>query len=141
MEKIRINRQLFIKNHLVPRFPLPMRSSFMGKNFPIIILMMPMQHCKLSRNLRTAAVAVKHMNPCGVGTGKTGTKHLQRHLQPILFLFLVESLPLTVKLMQQTAGKLHEIFLEIIIAPSFSDRSVSDFNKQKKSSSINDSVF
>ena len=75
-----------------------------------------------------AAVAVKHMNPCGVGTGEIFLMHLKKHLKQILFLFLVELLPLIVKWMKKLAEKLHEIFLEIIIAPSFHRRSISSFN-------------
>ena len=58
--------------------------------------------------------------------------HLQKHLLQILFPFLVELLHLTVKWMQKQQTKLHEIFLEIIIAPSFSEEALEILTNKKK---------
>ena len=41
---------------------------------------------------------------------------------------------------KKTAEKLHEIFLEIIIAPSFTEEALCCINIKEKSSSFNDSI-
>ena len=66
-----------------------------------------------------AAVAVKHMNPCGVGIGNTIEEAFQKayDADPISIFGGIIALNREVDL--ATAKKLKEIFLEIIIAPSF----------------------
>src|SRR5690625_5091053 len=66
-----------------------------------------------------AAVAVKHMNPCGVGIGSTIEEAFQKayDADPISIFGGIIALNREVDL--ATAKKLKEIFLEIIIAPSF----------------------
>ena len=66
-----------------------------------------------------AAVAVKHMNPCGVGIGDTIEQAFQKayDADPISIFGGIIALNREVDL--ATAEKLKEIFLEIIIAPSF----------------------
>jgi phosphoribosylaminoimidazolecarboxamide formyltransferase / IMP cyclohydrolase len=67
-----------------------------------------------------AAVAVKHMNPCGVGTGESVFNAFEKAFEadPVSIFGGIIALNREVDLM--TARKLQEIFLEIIIAPSFS---------------------
>ncbi|UOR10200.1 bifunctional phosphoribosylaminoimidazolecarboxamide formyltransferase/IMP cyclohydrolase [Halobacillus amylolyticus] len=78
-----------------------------------------------------AAVAVKHMNPCGVGTGKTLFEAYGKAYagDPISIFGGIVALNREVD--EQTAAKLKEIFLEIVIAPSFSQEAL-DLLKQKK---------
>ena len=66
-----------------------------------------------------AAVAVKHMNPCGVGIGNTIEQAFQKayDADPISIFGGIIALNREVDL--ATAEKLAEIFLEIIIAPRF----------------------
>ena len=66
-----------------------------------------------------AAVAVKHMNPCGVGTDETisGAFTKAYDADPVSILGGIIALNREVDL--ETAEKLSGIFLEIIIAPSF----------------------
>lgn len=66
-----------------------------------------------------AAVAVKHMNPCGVGIGATIEQAFQKayDADPISIFGGIIALNREVDL--ATAEKLAEIFLEIIIAPRF----------------------
>lgn len=65
------------------------------------------------------AVAVKHMNPCGVAIGETIESAFDRCYQadPVSIFggIIVLNRPVSMSL----AEKLHEIFVEIIIAPSF----------------------
>jgi phosphoribosylaminoimidazolecarboxamide formyltransferase/IMP cyclohydrolase len=67
-----------------------------------------------------AAVAVKHMNPCGVGTGQTGFEAFTKAFAADPVSIFGGIIAFNREVDADTAGKLHEIFLEIIIAPSFS---------------------
>ncbi|WP_440896591.1 bifunctional phosphoribosylaminoimidazolecarboxamide formyltransferase/IMP cyclohydrolase [Amphibacillus sp. Q70] len=71
-----------------------------------------------------AAVAVKHMNPSGVGMGETIKQAFQRAYEadPISIFGGIIALNREVDL--ATAQHLKEIFLEIIIAPSFSEEAL-----------------
>ncbi len=65
------------------------------------------------------AVAVKHMNPCGVAIGSTVEEAFQRcyDADPVSIFggIVVVNRPVSVELAQ----KLHDIFLEIVIAPEY----------------------
>jgi phosphoribosylaminoimidazolecarboxamide formyltransferase / IMP cyclohydrolase len=67
-----------------------------------------------------AAVAVKHMNPCGVGTGETIFTAFEKAFEADPVSIFGGIIALNREVDEGTARKLHEIFLEIIIAPSFS---------------------
>lgn len=78
-----------------------------------------------------AAVAVKHMNPCGVGIGTNSSDAFQKAFEAdptsifggiVAFNRLVDG---------ETAKKLHEIFLEIIIAPAFTDEALEILTAKK----------
>ncbi|MDR7074298.1 bifunctional phosphoribosylaminoimidazolecarboxamide formyltransferase/IMP cyclohydrolase [Fictibacillus barbaricus] len=78
-----------------------------------------------------AVVAVKHMNPCGVGTGKSITEAYTRAFEadPVsIFGGIVAS---NTEVDAETAEKMAEIFLEIIIAPSFSEDALAILTKKK----------
>ncbi|RMH70528.1 MAG: bifunctional phosphoribosylaminoimidazolecarboxamide formyltransferase/IMP cyclohydrolase PurH [Gemmatimonadetes bacterium] len=77
------------------------------------------------------AVAVKHTNPCGVGTGETLFEAFQRAYEadPISIFGGIVALNRDVD--EETAQKLKEIFLEIIIAPHFSDAALKVLKKKK----------
>lgn len=78
-----------------------------------------------------AAVAVKHMNPCGVGIGKdifdAYTKAFEADPTSIFGGIVALNRPVDGPL----AAKLHEIFLEIIIAPDFSEEALATLTKKK----------
>ena len=67
-----------------------------------------------------AAVAVKHNNPCGVGTGETIFEAYTKAYEADETSIFGGIVALNREVDADTAIKLHEIFLEIIIAPSFS---------------------
>ena len=78
-----------------------------------------------------AVIAVKHANPCGVGTGDTlYDAYVRTHdTDPVsIFGGIVAT---NVEVDKATAEKMHEIFLEIIIAPSFSDDALDILTKKK----------
>lgn len=68
-----------------------------------------------------AAVAVKHMNPCGVGTGNTVFEAFEKAFAADPVSIFGGIIAFNQEVDAKTAEKLHEIFLEIIIAPSFSE--------------------
>ncbi|WHY86737.1 bifunctional phosphoribosylaminoimidazolecarboxamide formyltransferase/IMP cyclohydrolase [Neobacillus novalis] len=78
-----------------------------------------------------AAVAVKHMNPCGVGTGKTGFEAFTKAFAADPVSIFGGIIAFNREVDAETAAKLHEIFLEIIIAPSYSDEALAILTAKK----------
>ncbi|MGG4548553.1 bifunctional phosphoribosylaminoimidazolecarboxamide formyltransferase/IMP cyclohydrolase [Rossellomorea marisflavi] len=68
-----------------------------------------------------AAVAVKHMNPCGVGVGETILEAYEKAYEADSTSIFGGIIALNRQVDEATARMLHEIFLEIVIAPAFSD--------------------
>lgn len=71
-----------------------------------------------------AAVAVKHMNPCGVGTGEDVFNSFTRVFAADPVSIFGGIVAFNREVDKVTAEKLHEIFLEIVIAPSFSEEAL-----------------
>lgn len=75
---------------------------------------------KIAREFsKPAVVALKHMNPCGIGTAETITEAYDYAYEadPVSIFGGIVVLNREVDL--QTAEKMHHLFLEIILAPSF----------------------
>lgn len=78
-----------------------------------------------------AAVAIKHMNPCGVGIGdniETAFKHVYDADNQSIFGGII-ALNRTVT--ADLAETLHAIFLEVVIAPRFTDEALDILTKKK----------
>ncbi|WP_282060742.1 bifunctional phosphoribosylaminoimidazolecarboxamide formyltransferase/IMP cyclohydrolase [Bacillus pumilus] len=78
-----------------------------------------------------AAVAVKHMNPCGVGTGETIAEAFNRAFKADETSIFGGIVALNREVDKQTADVLHTIFLEIVIAPSFSQEALDVLTAKK----------
>ncbi|WP_144495393.1 bifunctional phosphoribosylaminoimidazolecarboxamide formyltransferase/IMP cyclohydrolase [Bacillus sp. WP8] len=78
-----------------------------------------------------AAVAVKHMNPCGVGTGETIAEAFDRAFKADETSIFGGIVALNREVDKQTADVLHTIFLEIVIAPSFSQEALDVLTSKK----------
>lgn len=80
---------------------------------------------------KPAAVAVKHMNPCGVGVGENASSAFAKAYEadPTSIFGGIIAFNRTVD--AETANQLHEIFLEIIIAPAFTDEALNILTKKK----------
>lgn len=78
-----------------------------------------------------AAVAVKHMNPCGVGTGETILEAFTRAYEADPTSIFGGIIALNHEVDKATANKLHEIFLEIVIAPSFDSEALEILTSKK----------
>ncbi|KGX88687.1 bifunctional phosphoribosylaminoimidazolecarboxamide formyltransferase/IMP cyclohydrolase [Pontibacillus marinus] len=78
-----------------------------------------------------AAVAVKHMNPCGVGVGDDLFTAYSRAFEADPVSIFGGIVALNREVDQETAAKMKEIFLEIIIAPSFSEEAMELLTEKK----------
>ncbi|MFJ7639767.1 bifunctional phosphoribosylaminoimidazolecarboxamide formyltransferase/IMP cyclohydrolase [Peribacillus sp. NPDC097206] len=78
-----------------------------------------------------AAVAVKHMNPCGVGVGDTILEAFDKAYEADSTSIFGGIIALNREVDKATAEKLHEIFLEIIIAPGFSKEALDVLTSKK----------
>lgn len=78
-----------------------------------------------------AVVAVKHMNPCGVGTGATIEEAYNRAYEADSVSIFGGIIAANREIDEATALKMKEIFLEIIIAPSFSEKAVEILTAKK----------
>lgn len=78
-----------------------------------------------------AAVAVKHMNPCGIGVAETIEDAFQRayNADPVSIFGGIVALNREVN--QETAEKLSKIFLEIVIAPNFTEEALEILTQKK----------
>ncbi|MCM3735738.1 bifunctional phosphoribosylaminoimidazolecarboxamide formyltransferase/IMP cyclohydrolase [Bacillus cytotoxicus] len=78
-----------------------------------------------------AVVAVKHMNPCGVGVGTDIQEAYTRAYEADPVSIFGGIIAANREIDKATAEKLHEIFLEIIIAPSFSQEALEVLQSKK----------
>lgn len=78
-----------------------------------------------------AAVAVKHMNPCGVGTGETILEAYSKAYEADPVSIFGGIVAFNGEVDGETAAMLYEVFLEIIIAPSFSGEALKILQKKK----------
>ncbi|PKG25149.1 bifunctional phosphoribosylaminoimidazolecarboxamide formyltransferase/IMP cyclohydrolase [Niallia nealsonii] len=78
-----------------------------------------------------AAVAIKHSNPCGVGTGSDIFTAFSKAFAADPVSIFGGIIALNREVDAETAKKLHEIFLEIIIAPSFSEEALTILKGKK----------
>ena len=78
-----------------------------------------------------AAVVVKHQNPCGVGIGETIAEAYNRAYEADDVSIFGGIIALNREVDAQTAAKLGEIFLEVIIAPSYSKEALAILGKKK----------
>jgi phosphoribosylaminoimidazolecarboxamide formyltransferase/IMP cyclohydrolase len=77
------------------------------------------------------AVALKHMNPCGVGIGHTIGKAFDKAYRSDEVSIFGGIIALNREVGLELAQTLHQIFLEIIIAPSFTEDALNELKKKK----------
>ncbi|KAA1042647.1 bifunctional phosphoribosylaminoimidazolecarboxamide formyltransferase/IMP cyclohydrolase [Macrococcus equipercicus] len=78
-----------------------------------------------------AAVAVKHMNPCGVGTGETIAEAFQHAYEADDQSIFGGIVSLNKEVDKETAEQLKAIFLEVVIAPSYSSEALELLTQKK----------
>src|SRR5690606_10335524 len=75
--------------------------------------------------------AVKHMNPCGVGTGDTIKDAFNKAFEADSTSIFGGIVALNRQVDTETAAQLAGIFLEIVIAPAFSDEAMEILTQKK----------
>lgn len=87
---------------------------------------------RISREFdQPAVVAVKHMNPCGIGVGETiNEAYLSAYEADPVSIF-GGIIVLNCEVDKETAEKMHQLFLEMIIAPSFTEEAFSILSSKK----------
>lgn len=78
-----------------------------------------------------AAIAVKHMNPCGVGVGKDANEAFAKAYEADPTSIFGGIIAFNREVDAATATQLHEIFLEIVIAPSFTKEALEILTAKK----------
>lgn len=78
-----------------------------------------------------AVVAIKHMNPCGVGVGSNIFEAYERAFTADPISIFGGIIVANREIDKATAEKMHEIFLEIIIAPSFAEEALAILKGKK----------
>lgn len=78
-----------------------------------------------------AAVGLKHMNPCGVGIGKTINEAWDKAYEADPVSIFGGIVALNEPVDTELAEKLSKIFLEIVIAPSFSQEALDILTRKK----------
>ncbi|MGX7148549.1 bifunctional phosphoribosylaminoimidazolecarboxamide formyltransferase/IMP cyclohydrolase [Enterococcus ureasiticus] len=87
---------------------------------------------RISREFeQPAVVAVKHMNPCGIGIGETINEAYRYAYEADPISIFGGIIVLNREVDRQTAEKMHQLFLEIIIAPSFSEAAFAILSSKK----------
>ncbi len=81
--------------------------------------------------MEPAVVAVKHMNPCGVGTGTTIEEAYGRAYEADSVSIFGGIVAANREIDEATAVKMKDIFLEIIIAPSFTQEALDVLTSKK----------
>lgn len=79
-----------------------------------------------------AVVAVKHMNPCGVGTGGDIFEAWSRAYEADPVSIFGGIIALNREVDKATAEQMHKIFLEVIIAPSYTAEALEVLTNKKK---------
>ncbi|MEN2768124.1 bifunctional phosphoribosylaminoimidazolecarboxamide formyltransferase/IMP cyclohydrolase [Ornithinibacillus xuwenensis] len=77
------------------------------------------------------AVAVKHMNPCGIGVAETISDAFQIAFDADPISIFGGIVALNDEVDSPTAEKLSDIFLEIVLAPSFSEKALEILTRKK----------
>ena len=77
-----------------------------------------------------AAAAIKHMNPCGVGVGATLLEAFTKAYEADPVSIFGGIVAVNREVDKETAERMHDIFLEIVIAPSFSDEALAILTKK-----------
>ncbi|WP_096201815.1 bifunctional phosphoribosylaminoimidazolecarboxamide formyltransferase/IMP cyclohydrolase [Bacillus sp. FJAT-45350] len=78
-----------------------------------------------------AVVAIKHMNPCGVGVGQTIEEAYDKAYEADPVSIFGGIIAANQEIDRETALKMKEIFLEIIIAPSFTEEALEVLTSKK----------
>ncbi len=125
-------KAIFYEEALAVPFSLAQAKQLHGKELSYNNIRDADAAIRISREfVEPAVVAVKHMNPCGIGIGQTIEEAYQYayDADPISIFggIVVANREITLEIAQ----KLHALFLEIVIAPSFQPEALTLLQKKK----------
>ena len=113
-------KALFYQDSLPTSFSIASAKQLHGKELSYNNIRDADAAIRISREYeQPAAVVVKHMNPCGIGLGKTIYEAYQYAYEADPVSIFGGIVVLNQEVDKQTAEALHQLFLEMIIAPSF----------------------
>ena len=78
-----------------------------------------------------ACVAIKHANPCGIGTGKDSLEAYQKAYKCDTESIFGGIIAFNKEVKEDAAIEMSKIFLEVIVAPSFSDKAIEILSEKK----------
>ncbi len=76
-------------------------------------------------------VAVKHANPCGIATAKTITEAYKKAYEADKISIFGGIVAANREIDEATAGEINKIFIEVVVAPSYSDKALEILRKKK----------
>lgn len=76
-------------------------------------------------------VAIKHANPCGIGSGESLLEAYERAYESDKESIFGGIIAANMEINEEIARKINEIFLEIVIAPSFTDKALEILTQKK----------
>ncbi|MBS4750386.1 bifunctional phosphoribosylaminoimidazolecarboxamide formyltransferase/IMP cyclohydrolase [Carnobacteriaceae bacterium zg-ZUI78] len=125
-------KALFYETVLPQRFSIANATQLHGKELSYNNIKDADAAIRIAREFNEpVAVALKHMNPCGVGVGETIEEAFERCYQadPVSIFggIVVLNRPVT----KHVAEQLHTIFLEIIIAPVYDEEALEILTQKK----------
>ncbi len=123
----------FYENNLPSAFSLSQAQQLHGKALSYNNLKDANAALLISRAYDGAktAVAVKHMNPCGIGQGETIEEAFAACYEADPISIFGGIVVLNDEVTLAVAEKLHQLFLEIVIAPSYEQKALELLEKKK----------
>lgn len=115
-------KALFYQDSLATDFSIASAKQLHGKELSYNNIRDADAAIRISREYdQPTAVVVKHMNPCGIGIGETIFEAYQYAYEADPVSIFGGIVVLNREVDQPTAEAMHQLFLEIIIAPSFTE--------------------
>lgn len=123
---------VFYEEPLAPSFSIAKAKQLHGKDMSYNNIKDADAAIRIVRDFdEPAAVAVKHMNPCGIGIGATVEEAFDRAYEADSMSIFGGIVVVNDEVSLALAEKLHKIFLEIVIAPGYSEEALALLTKKK----------
>lgn len=123
---------VFYEEPLAPSFSIAKAKQLHGKDMSYNNIKDADAAIRIVRDFsEPAAVALKHMNPCGIGIGSTVEEAFDRAYEADSMSIFGGIVVVNDEVSLALAEKLHKIFLEIVIAPSYSEEALALLTKKK----------
>lgn len=125
-------KALFYQDSLATNFSIASAKQLHGKELSYNNIRDADAAIRISREYdRPTAVVVKHMNPCGIGIADTISEAFKYAYEADPISIFGGIVVLNREVDQVTAEAMHHLFLEIIIAPSFTEKAFKSLIRKK----------